>query len=131
MGKVDLLERKVASTGEITIKLLYGSLQDMNLTQKVFCTMFDNLCKNEFVQCLGDWNNSGKELLLKENIEQYMWDVEHVVFPVQLRMLLGMQGLKENWAKKENWKEWKRCQIFFTFFQNCGSKILLISHGVN
>ncbi len=47
--KVELLEMEVSSTGDNAIKSLYKSLQDMTLTQRVFCTMFDDLCKNKLV----------------------------------------------------------------------------------
>ena len=111
--KSELLEIEVSKTGEAAIKSLYGSLRDMTVTQKVFCVMFDGLCQNEFVQCISSWNDYGKELVLQEDLERYIWAAENVAFPLQWQVIAGMRGLNEKHAREKGRLDWKRRQIFF------------------
>ena len=80
----------------------------MTLTQKVFCEMFDGLCRYEFVQCVSNWNDYRKELVLYEDLERFIWAAEHVAFPLQWKVLAGMRGLQEGVAREKPKLEWKR-----------------------
>jgi len=71
----EYLTRVVAVRG-VKIQTMAGSsdedillrLQDQTLTQKVFITMFDVLCKGRFFSCLAQWNNYSKELVEHEDL---------------------------------------------------------------
>ena len=66
--KVQSLDAAVSSVGLTAIKELHDELKYMTLLQKVFCCMFDSLCKYEFNQCLINWNDYGTEMVMEEDL---------------------------------------------------------------
>ena len=71
--RVDLSLVKLASARNKAIKFLWKEFQEQTLTQQLFIGMFDSLCKNEFWQCATEMNDYGKELVLEDNLERFMW----------------------------------------------------------
>ncbi len=112
--RADVLEVQRDAAPAKTLKELYRSLKTMTRTQKVFCSLFDGLCKNEFELCVTSFNDYGVEMVLQEDIERFMDAAEHKAFPVQWKVLAGMRGVNENLASEKGAKtEWKRRHVFF------------------
>ena len=88
-------------------------LQDQTLTQKVFITMFDVLCKGRFFSCLAQWNNYSKELVEHEDFDRFVDAAEHRAFPDQWRVLSSLRDINKYRTQAPHIIQFKKRQVFF------------------
>ena len=80
--RCELAETELKSSRIQALGNLMKSLNGLNLTQRVFVGMLDQLFKNEFVNCIAFWNDYGTPIIRDEDLERYIWAAEHVALPL-------------------------------------------------
>ena len=72
---------KLADTRQEALIEIWKEFKSPSLTQKIFLGMFNGLCKYEFTQCVTEMNDYGSDIVLKDDLDQYIWVAEHRAFP--------------------------------------------------
>jgi hypothetical protein len=122
-----LMEAKLEGAKLQAVEAIWTEFKSPTLTQKIFLSMFDGLCKNEFQLCVTEMNDYGTEIVLEEDLEHYVWAAEHRAFPKLWKVLAGMRFLKAKQKREEGKVQWKKRHIFFSLMslvRMCNSRHL-------
>ena len=52
------------------VEAIWTEFKSPTLTQKIFLSMFDGLCKIEFQLCVKEMNDYGAEIVLEEDLKR-------------------------------------------------------------